>query len=428
MNGKFISTAILATLLVGSNAFASLARLAVMGTEPFFTSSVTVNAVNGSLWYDDDYNVFYNPAYVNDYKNYATMNKGLEGGFFKSEFENYVYGLYVNRNGGASFGNVNTNTSIMAPGFSTLGNYIGSATVLNVQRPYDFFIGGDTGLKWGAHLAWAYNRNQMAGNSNSNSGSAEITARYWHADLGAEVMGFEPFVGLTFLTNYQNNTASQASTAALSEFTGGFRYKYENWTPYFMYHKWRQGGVNNNTMVTQLQTRHNIWGIGVSHDAKLADGVHFIKNVGAWLNAVQDDNGTGFGPSNSTTTVDGQSVPSANQNFTDYVIPVNIALEAEAASWLVLRAGATVDFINDRKYNTSNSNANASPAPITNANQSLAGRVAIRMGSTLKFGKLHIDSAFGNGAATTTGAENLDTSSTGFDGQLFALMSASYHW
>ena len=45
----------------------------------------------------------------------------------------------------------------------------------------------------------------------------------------------------------------------------------------------------------QLQTRHNIWGLGVGHDSKVADGVHVLKNIGFWLNAVQDDNGAGFG-------------------------------------------------------------------------------------------------------------------------------------
>jgi hypothetical protein len=387
--------------------------------------------------------VFYNPAYVNDNKNYATVNKGLEGGFFKSEFENFAYGVYFDRGGPGTggvnatsgAGSLNPNTGMSAPGFNNLANYVGSSTlsstagVANTLRPIDLFIGGDTGLKWGAHLAWAYNRNQMAGNSNANTGSSEITARYWHADLGAEVMGFEPFVGLTFLSNYQNNTAVMTSSANLAEFDGGFRYKYENWSPYFVYHKYREGGIAPGAAL-QAQTRHNIWGLGVGHDSKVADGVHVLKNIGFWLNAVQDDNGNGFGSSNgvNTTTVDGQSATSANQNFTDYVIPMNVAIEAEATSWLVLRAGVQYDFINDRKYNTSNSSSNTAIAPITSANQSLTGNAKFRIGSTLKFGKLHVDSAFGNGSAPGVGQEALDTTGAGFDGQTFALMSASYHW
>ena len=106
-----------------------------------------------------------------------------------------------------------------------------------------------------------------------------------------------------------------------------------------------------------------------------------------------------------------------------------MALEAEATSWLVLRAGIGFDFINDRKYNTSNSGQNPNPAPITAANQSFTGNTSFRIGSTLKFGKLHVDSAFGNGTKPATNAgESLDTSSTGFDSQTFALVSASYHW
>src|SRR5271155_1056131 len=142
MKGKFYTISILATLLVGSNAFASLARQAVLGGQPVFTSSIGVNSVNGSLWYDDDYNVFYNPSYVNDNKNYVTINKGIEGGFFKSEFENFAYGLYFNRGGtntAATTGTVNSNTGMMQPGFQTLTNYTGAAAlgdgVGNTIRP-----------------------------------------------------------------------------------------------------------------------------------------------------------------------------------------------------------------------------------------------------------------------------------------------------
>lgn len=425
MTGKFLTTAILATLLVGSNAMASIARLAVMGSEPTFTSSVTVNSVNGSLWYDDDYNVFYNPAYVNDNKNYATVQKGFEGGWFKSEFENFAYGVYVNRGGTGNAGNVYGNSGLVAPGFGNTANYVGAGAVnganLDTQRPIDLFFGGDTGLKWGAHVSWAYNRSQLVG-LQPNNGSAEVTNRYWHFDLGAEVMGFEPFIGATVFSKYQNSVATSApSSADLNEFNAGFRYKYEGWTPYAVFKKFRESGIQAGA-ANQTQTRHNIVGVGVGHDTKVADGVHVLKNIGIWLNAVEDDNAN----ITPTTLTGGQPNADAQRDFKDYVIPINVAIEAEATSWLTLRAGVGFDIINNRKFQSTNLGNSPNPAAVTNANVSQAGNTSFRVGSTVKFGKLHVDSAFGSGAGAGTAA--LDGTNTGFDSQTFALLSTSYHW
>jgi len=426
---RFLMIGILASLLIGSNAFASLARQAVLGNQPLFTSTVMVNSVNGSLWYDDDYNVFYNPAYVNDNKNYVTMNKGLEGGWFKSEFENFAYGVYANRGGsaGAQYGGgagtsiTSTSDNMVAPGFNPGTNYIGTATALSTQRNLDLFIAGDTGIKWGAHAAWAYNRNQLAGLPPTYSGS-EITNRYWHFDIGAEVMGLEPFVGMTMFTKYQNTSPGQTTTADLNEFDVGVRYKYEGWTPYIMYHKFRESGVQVGA-VTQTQTMHNIYGIGIGHDTKVADGVHFMKNLGVWLNSVTDD------AASPIAAVGGGVVsPDAGKDFKDYIVPLNLALEAEATGWLTLRSGVVFDIVNERKY-TSTNNQTGSTTAMSNVMVSNAGTVKVRVGSTLKFGKLHIDSAFGNGSApANANGETLDNSSVGFDSQLFGLLSASYHW
>lgn len=421
MKGKFLTTAILAALLVGSNAMASIARQAVLGNQPVFTaagSGVNANEVNGSLWYDDDYNVFFNPAYINDNKNYVTLSKGFEAGYFKGEFENFAYGIYLNRGGNGNAESI-YGANFVAPGDKARASFIGTATALNTQRPIDFFIGGDTGIKWGFHAAWAYNRDQL-GASQPNNASSEVTNRYWHFDLGAEVMGFEPFIGTTVLSNYQNNTAAPAS-GQLNEFTAGFRYKYEGWSPYAVFHQYREGGLPVGA-TTQVQTRMNNWGVGVGHDTKVADGVHVLKHLGFFMSSVVDDAGA------VGATADGTAVTAdANKDYKDYILPLNVAIEAEALSWLTLRAGATYNLWAERKYTTTSA-AQGSTTAIANLRSSLAANTTVRIGSTMKFGKLHVDSAFGNGAVAGAGGENLDTSAVGFDSQTFALLSASYHW
>ena len=430
MTGKFLSAAILATLLVGSNAMATIARQAVLGNGPIFTTTgataLSTTAVNGSLWYDDDYNVFYNPAYVNDNKNYATVQKGFEGGWFKSEFENFAYGVYVNRGGSGAGGTGNAgnaygNTGLVAPGFGNTTAFVGAANALDTMRPIDLFFGGDTGMKWGFHVAWAYNRNQLVG-LQPNNGSAEVTNRYWHFDLGAEVMGFEPFIGATVFSKYQNTVSTSAPAAAdLNEFNAGFRYKYEGWTPYAVFKKFRESGIAAGA-ANQTQTRNNIVGVGIGHDTKVADGVHILKNIGVWMSSVEDDNAT----VTPATLTGGQPNADAQKNYKDYVLPINVAIEAEATSWLTLRAGASFDVINNRKFQSTNLGNSPNPVPITNANVSQSGNTSFRVGSTVKFGKLHVDSAFGTGGGA--GAAALDGTNTGFDSQTFALLSTSYHW
>lgn len=417
MKGKLMTTALVALLLTASNAMASVARQAVLGGQPVFTSdgaaAVVANAVNGSLWYDDNYNVFYNPAYVNDYKNYVTINKGFEGGWFSTVFDNFVYGVYVNRGQtaaggtpGAAYGGGN----FVSPGVRANSSIITAVpTAINTQRPIDFFFGGDMGIKWGLHVAWASNHRDDSKVQNTNA-DGEISNKYWHFDLGAEVMGFEPFIGLTALSNYENKNASSVATQRLDEFNIGTRYKYENWTPYVTWSKKREAG-SSASAARQVQVRHSILGLGVGHDTKVADGVHIYKNLGFWTNSIEDDSFTA----------------ETARKYTQMVVPINFSIEAEATSWLVIRAGATYDFINRKKFARTSASDSVSVADTV---RSQSGTVTARIGSTLKFGKLHIDSAFGNGAAgAAPGGETIDgTSTMGFDSQTFAIVSAAYHW
>lgn len=406
----------------GNEALATVARQAVMGGEPVFTSpadsGATTNVVNGSLWYDDDYNIFYNPSYVMDNRNYVVIQKGLEGGFFSSIGENYSYGIYFNRGGGTAetiYGG-----QLVAPGIVTTNrSFIGTAPqVLNTQRPVDIFIAGDTYVKWGVKATWAYNRDETIAIKTQDD--AHVIANYLHVDAGAQVLGLEPFLGITFNSGYENTLNTQLATQNLEEYIGGLRYKYEAWVPYVVYHHYRETGLQLN-QATQKQARMNILGGGIGHDSKVADGIHVYENAAYWTNWVQDD--TQSDPTNIRNTL-----------YTDTIVPLNVAIEGEATSWLTLRAGATYHFINQRTFGVSNTNSALDVGEKRRSGSAGIGASTptFRVGATIKFGKLHIDSAFGTGQ--TTGAlssadtTNLDTSNVGFDSQTFALLSVSYHW
>jgi len=431
MKRKILLTAMVTAWLVGSSAFASIARLAVLGTEPTFTAAnqgaTTTNVVNGSLWYDDDYNMFYNPSAIMDNKNFVSFDKGLEGGWVSSVGDSFAYGLYFNR-GGSAAATYGATANLVAPGINTATNtsYAGAGNNnINTQRSIDLLFGGDAGIKWGADLTWAYNRNQLIATSTQND--LEATNRYWHLSLGAEIMGFEPFLGTTIASQFQRNNsiASQQAADVLDDMNVGVRYKYEAWTPYVTYRKFRRSGngpgVSDNTVTgavsTQVQTDFSIMGIGVGHDSKIADGVHVMKNVGLYYNSVGDTAGTVFNL----------------RDYKEYLLPVNLALEAEATSWLTLRAGLEYYFWAERKLANLGTSTTTASTAATDKRTSLTNATTVRIGSTFKFGKLHIDSAFGNGTqaapvVASTDSVNSASSSIGFDSNTFALVSASYHW
>lgn len=401
---------------------ATIARQIVLGGQPLFRFGVhsatsttagsgntgLVTPLNGSLWYDDDYNSFYNPAYINDLRDYAVIEKGFEGGLFQGAFENYVFGVYLNRGNpggndeatgpGTAYGN----SHLVRPGLGAKKGFVGSsARIASTQRPIDIFVAGDTLVRWGAHLSWAYNRDESL--ATTTESGAEVTARYWHADIGLQVLGFEPFFGTTFESRYDNRLVSQSSTQELSELDAGVRLKYDIWNPYFLYRNYREEG--HATAGGGGTSYVRIFGVGTSHDSRVADGVHILKNIGVWLASIHDDLGN----------------DSYDKGYSQTVVPLNVALEAEALSWLTLRAGATYDFINQVRYD------NADPAGIVqNRSQSLTGTTTFRLGSTIKLGKLQLDSAFGTGTPGTT--DPLNSSSIGFDSQTFAYFSADYRW
>src|SRR5262245_16818165 len=70
MSKRILAVALALGILATSNAFASRSRTAVLGTGD---AGLYLNA--GSFFYDDARNIFYNPSYVNDFKNWGIIEK-----------------------------------------------------------------------------------------------------------------------------------------------------------------------------------------------------------------------------------------------------------------------------------------------------------------------------------------------------------------
>lgn len=134
--------------VISGSAFASKARLEALGEDS-----------NGSQYLLDNRNIFLNPAHVNYFKDIVTFESGdttneadsaqkpnAEGGFLRAT-GNMVYGV--------AFGHED----------KTLQNLKTTASAnLEDSNTWDFFVGGDAGLQWGANLSYSSIKDEQATN------------------------------------------------------------------------------------------------------------------------------------------------------------------------------------------------------------------------------------------------------------------------
>lgn len=279
MKSWLCSVAILATLsilLQPTDASASRARNLVIGSGD---GGLILGGLGdqGSFIQEDHYNIFYNPSYATDHKDWATIEKydgvgaaaggGLNGaaGGFMSSFASFTFGFFFNRAGAIDPSHFTGVTSGAA-------NY----------RPLDFILAADLGVKVG--LGLSYGSVETAGGDNE-----DLTVR-----LGAQIGEVDPFV------HYQitGNNSTGASTDLL---VGGVRYHWGEWNPVFAYRQHRTAG----------STDSRRWGIGLSRFAEGTEGVRYGFSFSYWRD---------------TTTQ-------------RTIVPFEIMIQGRAASWIVLRAG-----------------------------------------------------------------------------------------
>jgi hypothetical protein len=290
MNKRNLVVLLALGMVLANNAFASRATNLVLGSGDGGTV-LGGSTGGGSFFYDDSRNMFYNPAYINDFKNFATVEKSnspgstAEGGFVTSVM-NFNLGVWVNR--GDYFEGSTYQDKTGANGAAT--NY--SVTPV---RPIEIFAGSDMGtFKWGLGLSYA-----------SHSGTTSVTQTGDSSDMnvtvGASVMNLEPFFKVK---------VKGTDPAGNQDFWNiGTRYRFGEWTPYAAY----ANAKNNNITALQEKT----WGFGLGRSAKLAEGVKLNYALSYW---------------NVTDTITGSDTKRQ-------MLPIDISLEGDVNSWLTLRAG-----------------------------------------------------------------------------------------
>jgi hypothetical protein len=178
---KKLIVAAMAVGLLSGNTFASTACITVMGDGFGGNAGITSG---GSMFYNDDLNVFYNPSYVNDGGNWATIEKA----------------------GVASFAG-----GVMGMGSMNLGVFFNQAlgSVASGNGPISVLVGMDSGVKWGLGVEFTH-----AG----SGGQAGMNLK-----AGVQIADLDPFVHFTVLNG--DNSANNNLTA-------GLKYHWGEWTPY----------------------------------------------------------------------------------------------------------------------------------------------------------------------------------------------------
>jgi hypothetical protein len=371
---SFLVLMVLSLFAVSNESHASRARLIVMGSGDagmFLDSAITAAGTpayggGGSMFYNDPYNMFYNPAYVNDYKDWAIVEKSNFVGPNATTAGTTAQGGFV-----MSMFNFNIGLFMnRIDGVRTL-----SAASATATRPIELIIGADMGIKWGLGVMVA-----------SRSTSSTVTDQIITVKAGVSVADFEPFAH--FSVGGQDQTAGTNNHQAMSF---GMRYHWGEWTPYAAF---RQDKTT--TVTTSFDNRTEAWGVGLGRESKVAEGVKTMYSL-SFMRA-------------TSTLV---SAPDHS------MVPINFAVEGEAASWLTLRAGVTYAF-----YDKSGGN-------------SVGDTTTGRLGASIKVGKAALDFAFASAPLTIAGAANeasgitaqsVDAQRFDMGAGLFTAASLSYKW
>jgi hypothetical protein len=384
MNRQLFALCILFAVFASTNAFASRARLLVYGTGDGGLI-LGGNGNMGSFYTDDAYNMFYNPAYVNDYKNFGIIEKSNFNQAYTSGdiTATNPTGAFTSQSGGTTAEGGFT-TSV---GNYTLGVFMNRTDVLSDaiyahpfdMRPIDIMIGGDNGIKWGLGVTYSAYQSTPVG-STSMSTDDDVVVR-----LGVEVNNFEPFGW--YRIGGDNHFVAGNEVEQNKMWAVGMKYHWGEWTPYAAFKKTEFNNIDTGT----------VYGAGFGRDTKLTEGVKMAYSLAFFRQANGD--AYGFNPS-----VGGELNPQRT------VVPINFMVEGDAATWITLRAGLGYNLIDQVSTGT--------------APDSTSGRI----GATIHIAKVDFDWAVGkvgsaSESATETNSQNFDISN-GF----FTAAAVSYKW
>ena len=359
-------TLALGLAVIATPALASKARLEALGEDNF-----------GSYYINDNRNQFLNPARINEAKDLVTYEFGssstgsavvadsaaapkAEGGFNKA-WNNMVWGLH--------FGN-------STPSATVVRGLAGAD--LQERNVWDLFVGGDSGIKWGANLTYeGYSK------SDSNAGTNKLTSNSLRARVGVISGDLDAFAQVSLkgdANDYSGNNVEGKSSYFLG--AGYMMNSYKLFADYLhVGTEYEVGGAGSNDWKTDRIR------LGAARQERLNDKTNLFAKLMAVHSKVEND-----GATSATAGISGKT--------TNITLPIVVGLEYDAASWLALRASVVQNVYGNNKVD---------PKAGSKSSGTIAN-TAVNAGASLKFGELTVDGlistdANGDGAnaANTSG-------------------------
>ncbi len=262
-------------LVLAGDALASRARVLVMGSGDPSDRILESFGSDGSFYYQDDYNIFYNPALATHANNWVIVEKSnapgntSQGGFLIAE-NNWRYGAYFNR---------------VAPIFGH--------NKMERLRPVEVILANKISDELSAGGILSYGSFYKAGKKQS-----DLALR-----LGVEYGAWEPFGMYKILGS--DDVTNPAYTN--KQWIVGLKYKWGAWTAYTAY-RWLK--YDQNDTITEDFESDSV-GIGATKKFDVHERTSIYLGTGFWRRTTADHN----------------------------MIPVNISAEIKMAKEFALRAG-----------------------------------------------------------------------------------------
>lgn len=382
--------------LISVPSFASKARLIALGEDQ-----------DGSIYIQDNRNMFLNAAQINNFKDFVTLEWGgsgttvtstnggdsdsnpkAEGGFTRAS-SGFVYGIYLG-----------SESNTVAKQRASASAFAGANTnFLQQDNVVDLFLGGDAGVQWGFNLSYSStsddlsDKKQGVGSSTASAdGKFDANQSYVATRLGALIGNLEFFATIN-LKNQAGGTKNTASTLNNEAEKGDFfdeklGYKVGgtfmfNDLRIFATQAFNKWDVRDSGEITALQNNIKTEA-GVARVSMINDKTKFFTKF-MYVRDAQKTNTTG-----STQLSSNQN---DKINRVDNNIPITVGLEHDISSWFILRGSISQQIYSEVSGDGLASSSNKKVS-------STANSTSVNIGSTLTFGQLMIDGLIG-----TTGYE-----------------------
>ena len=329
-----------------------------LATTPAFASKARLSALQSVNHITDTRDVLSRPDQALAHGEFATLEVGptatatrnAEGGFVRKLGDNSAMGAYLGNKLGV--------------GHSAMG--LSASYTYTIQNPLNLYYANKMGdMSWGLGLQYSASENKIAKNKSAVMGLvASATSSTWNAEVN---------LGLTGEATIADTTkVEQSSPLSIS---GGY-----NLDSLYIYGGYEMLGAKTKVSGTgTADAEKTTMKVGViDHFSK--DGAHFF--YGAEYNSTVTKEKT-LAPKNKTETTK---------------LPILVGIEAEAASWLVIRGSIKQSVLMASTKTTPDGAA-------ATTDKSLEDDTVVAGGMGVKLGKFTIDGTLAGAGASQLGLD-----------------------